>query len=339
MEPTPPPAPIITTAFAAPSTGSRILRRSNSISQAVREVSGSAPRLPSRTTIWVCVRQCCSIDQTVLGIRTGPPDRTGIIDLVSRRKCVASGPAPTTTPAASQPSTLHSPGSGRKLLRTFVSMGLTEIPLISTSRSRPCGTGFDNSVSARATGVSGVLGDLKSNGSHGLLLDCEDQTCSPYLCKSQERTVSADRIQKDTSMPLKHRNLTCSPGCAVEATLDLIDGKWKGLILYHLLQNTRRFNELRRLLPNVTQRMLTAQLREMEMNGIIVRTVYPQVPPRVDYSVSELGQSLSPVISTLKAWADQHIDFTTGDPQGACWRAAAWPGLSGGHENRMAGTV
>jgi DNA-binding HxlR family transcriptional regulator len=121
-------------------------------------------------------------------------------------------------------------------------------------------------------------------------------------------------MQKDTAMPLKHRSLTCSPGCAVEATLDLIDGKWKGLILYHLLQGTRRFNELRRLLPNVTQRMLTTQLREMEMNGIIVRTVYPQVPPRVDYSVSELGQSLSPVISALKAWADQHIDFTTGAP-------------------------
>jgi DNA-binding HxlR family transcriptional regulator len=138
---------------------------------------------------------------------------------------------------------------------------------------------------------------------------------APYLCKAQERTISADRIQKDTTMPLKHRSLTCSPGCAVEATLDLIDGKWKGLILYHLLQRTRRFNELRRLLPNVTQRMLTTQLREMEMNGIIVRTVYPQVPPRVDYSVSELGQSLSPVISALKAWADQHIDFTTGTPK------------------------
>ena len=116
-------------------------------------------------------------------------------------------------------------------------------------------------------------------------------------------------------MPLKHRSLTCSPGCAVEATLDLIDGKWKGLILYHLLQGTRRFNELRRLLPNVTQRMLTAQLREMEMNGIIHRTVFPQVPPRVDYSVSELGRSLSPVISALKAWADPHIDLTTGVPK------------------------
>jgi DNA-binding HxlR family transcriptional regulator len=130
-------------------------------------------------------------------------------------------------------------------------------------------------------------------------------------------------MQKDTAMPLKHRSLTCSPGCAVEATLDLIDGKWKGLILYHLLQSKRRFNELRRLLPNVTQRMLTTQLREMEMNGIIVRTVYPQVPPRVDYSVSELGQSLSPVISALKAWADQHIDFTTGAPKALVGEQAA----------------
>jgi len=120
-------------------------------------------------------------------------------------------------------------------------------------------------------------------------------------------------------MPLKHRSLTCSPGCAVEATLDLIDGKWKGLILYHLLQRTRRFNELRRLLPNVTQRMLTTQLREMEMNGIIVRTVYPQVPPRVDYSVSELGQSLSPVISALKAWGRSAHRFYNWHPQDTCW--------------------
>jgi len=123
-------------------------------------------------------------------------------------------------------------------------------------------------------------------------------------------------------MPLKHRSLTCSPGCAVEATLDLIDGKWKGLILYHLLQSTRRFNELRRLLPNVTQRMLTRQLREMEMSGIIVRTVYPQVPPRVDYSV--FGARPEPIschfISEgLGRSAHRLCDRC---PEGACWRAS-----------------
>ena len=107
-------------------------------------------------------------------------------------------------------------------------------------------------------------------------------------------------------MPLKHRSLTCSPGCAVEATLDLIDGKWKGLILYHLLQSTRRFNELRRLLPNVTQRMLTTQLREMEMNGIIVRTVYPQVPPRVEYEVTDLGRTLKTPLDGLAIWMLEH---------------------------------
>lgn len=110
----------------------------------------------------------------------------------------------------------------------------------------------------------------------------------------------------------RHRNLTCSPGCAVEATLMLIDGKWKGLVLYHLLEGTLRFNELRRRIPNVTQRMLTTQLREMETDGLIVRTVYAEVPPRVDYRLSARGRSLEPVLAALKAWADQHVDLSTG---------------------------
>ncbi|MGC5781582.1 winged helix-turn-helix transcriptional regulator [Methylobacterium sp. NFXW15] len=100
----------------------------------------------------------------------------------------------------------------------------------------------------------------------------------------------------------------CSPGCAVEATLQLIDGKWKGVILYHLLEGTLRFNEIRRRLTSVTQRMLTTQLRELEADGLIARKVYAQVPPKVEYSLTERGRSLEPVISALKAWGDLHAN-------------------------------
>lgn len=107
----------------------------------------------------------------------------------------------------------------------------------------------------------------------------------------------------------RHDRLDCSPGCAVEATLTLIDGKWKGVILFHLLDGTLRFNEIRRKLPSVTQRMLTHQLRELEADGLISRTVFPQVPPRVDYALTERGRSLQPVLMALKQWGDANADL------------------------------
>jgi DNA-binding HxlR family transcriptional regulator len=110
---------------------------------------------------------------------------------------------------------------------------------------------------------------------------------------------------------MRHRRLDCSPGCVVEATLSLIDGKWKGVVLYHLLDGTLRFNELRRRLPNVTQRMLTNQLRELETDGLIARKVYAQVPPKVEYSLTARGRSLQPVMAALKAWGDAHIQLAT----------------------------
>ena len=105
---------------------------------------------------------------------------------------------------------------------------------------------------------------------------------------------------------MKRRNFAHRPGCAVEATLDLIDGKWKGVILYHLQGGTQRFGELRRLMPGITQRMLTKQLRALEDDRLIVRTVYAEVPPRVEYRLSEIGESLRPVIDILKAWGESH---------------------------------
>lgn len=103
------------------------------------------------------------------------------------------------------------------------------------------------------------------------------------------------------------------PGCPVESTLSLLDGKWKGVILYHLLTDgTLRFNELRRRLSAVTQRMLTKQLRELEEAGIVSRTVFPVVPPRVDYALTPLGLSLEPVILALDNWGKNHVTCRDG---------------------------
>jgi DNA-binding HxlR family transcriptional regulator len=107
---------------------------------------------------------------------------------------------------------------------------------------------------------------------------------------------------------LRHERFDCSPGCPVEATLSLIGGKWKGVVLWHLLQGTLRFNEIRRRLPNVTQRMLTNQLRELEAGGFVIRTVYPEVPPKVEYSLTERGRSLEPVLRALKAWGEANVE-------------------------------
>ncbi len=109
----------------------------------------------------------------------------------------------------------------------------------------------------------------------------------------------------------KRKLINCAEGCPVEAAMDLIGGKWKGVILYHLLRDgTLRFNELNRRLTGITKRMLTRQLRELEEDGLVRRTVHAQVPPRVDYDLTADGQSLSPVIAALKAWGDARMPAT-----------------------------
>lgn len=101
----------------------------------------------------------------------------------------------------------------------------------------------------------------------------------------------------------KHKTYT---GCPVEATLDLIGGKWKGIVLFHLMQGTKRFNELRRLVPDITQRMLTLQLRQLEKDGLIKRKIYKQIPPKVEYFLSDLGQTLIPILQQLEQWGIEH---------------------------------
>lgn len=94
--------------------------------------------------------------------------------------------------------------------------------------------------------------------------------------------------------------------CAVEAALGVIGGRWKGVVLYWLLKGTHRFGELRRRVPNCTQRMLTLQLRELEEDGLVKRTVYAEVPPRVEYELTPFGRSLQPVLVGLRDWGDRY---------------------------------
>lgn len=101
----------------------------------------------------------------------------------------------------------------------------------------------------------------------------------------------------------EHAHGSC---CPVVNTLDIIGGKWKVLILYYLNGETRRFNELQRLLAGITQRMLTLQLRELENDGIVHREVYLQVPPKVEYSLTEFGRTLMPVIEAMHRWGKQY---------------------------------
>jgi len=114
---------------------------------------------------------------------------------------------------------------------------------------------------------------------------------------------------------MRHSRYDSTPGCAVEATLEVIGGKWKGVLLYHLLNATLRFGELRRLVPDVTQRMLTQQLRELERDGVVERKVYAQVPPRVDYSLTKFGKSLEPIVLMMRDWGQAYLDDRLAAPE------------------------
>ena len=95
------------------------------------------------------------------------------------------------------------------------------------------------------------------------------------------------------------------PACPVETTLMLIGDKWKVLILRDLLPGTKRFGELKKSIGTVSQKVLTAQLRDMERNGLVNRKVYPEVPPRVEYSLTELGRSLKPILDAMWDWGEE----------------------------------
>lgn len=93
-------------------------------------------------------------------------------------------------------------------------------------------------------------------------------------------------------------------GCPVETTLKVIEGRWKVMVLYHLLREVKRFNQLHRLLVGVSPRTLAKQLRELERDGIVRRKVYPEIPPRVEYALTALGRSLEPVLLAMGKWGE-----------------------------------
>lgn len=112
---------------------------------------------------------------------------------------------------------------------------------------------------------------------------------------------------------MRTKGYALKTGCDVEAALSVIGGLWKPVILFKLLDGRKRFGELHRLMPNATQRMMTLQLRELEADGIVARHVYPEVPPRVEYELTAVGQSLRPILEALRSWGEMYRSA-----QGAC---------------------
>ncbi|MDW9378283.1 winged helix-turn-helix transcriptional regulator [Sinorhizobium meliloti] len=109
----------------------------------------------------------------------------------------------------------------------------------------------------------------------------------------------------DSAPTKRTRRAATKTGCAVEATISVIGGIWKPVILFHLLDGKMRFNAICRLTPAATPRMITLQLRELEADGIISRTIYPEVPPKVEYELTELGFSLEPLLVAMCGWGER----------------------------------
>jgi len=96
--------------------------------------------------------------------------------------------------------------------------------------------------------------------------------------------------------------------CSMELTLDIIGGKWKPIILWYLSSSTLRFGELKKKMPKITQKMLTQQLKSLEENGLINRVVYNEIPPKVEYSLTDTGKTLIPILENLSEWAHEYIN-------------------------------
>ena len=104
------------------------------------------------------------------------------------------------------------------------------------------------------------------------------------------------------------KNLDKAEQCPVILTQNLIGGKWKIAILWFLIENTKRFNELKRSIPKISQAMLTQQLRELEKDGLVSRKVYPEIPPRVEYSLTPIGCKFVPIINLMGQWGNEYLE-------------------------------
>jgi len=100
------------------------------------------------------------------------------------------------------------------------------------------------------------------------------------------------------------------PKCPIETTICLLDSKWKILIIRELLSGTKRFGEVKKSVTGITQKVLTSKLREMEEDGLIERKIYPQIPPKVEYTLTDVGYSLRPVVDALKDWGKDYKKYT-----------------------------
>ena len=107
---------------------------------------------------------------------------------------------------------------------------------------------------------------------------------------------------------MRPRTYDCGYGCPIEAAFDVIGGRWKGVLLYHLLEGPKRNSELRRRIRGITPRVLARQLRELEAAGVIARTVYPEVPPRVEYALTPFGRKLEPMLLDVRDWGETYLD-------------------------------
>lgn len=124
----------------------------------------------------------------------------------------------------------------------------------------------------------------------------------PARSAAPQSTGDAATGSSDAAAATPSHNSPPRSGCSIEVTFAVLGGRWKAVVLYWLLKSKRRFGELRRLLPGCTQRVLTVQLRELERDGLITRTVFPTVPPRVDYELTALGHTLEPLLRALADW-------------------------------------
>jgi DNA-binding HxlR family transcriptional regulator len=118
----------------------------------------------------------------------------------------------------------------------------------------------------------------------------------------------------DSATRRSNRRKASRTGCAVEATLSVIGGVWKPVLVFHLLQGKLRFNALCRVAPVATPRMISLQLRELEADGIVTRTVFPEIPPKVEYELTELGQSLAPILLSMRDWGERLQASDAADP-------------------------